>query len=74
MYNIYVHSHERQMHNFVIEEPAGDSTGEMDQFGYFRCRGNCGKTFKTKQGRNRYVKLIKHTGFHKPLQVQATVG
>ena len=24
------------MHNFVIEEPAGDSIGEMDQFGYFR--------------------------------------
>ena len=38
MYNIYVHSHERQMHNFVIEEPAGDSTVEMDQFGYFMPR------------------------------------
>ena len=74
MYNIYAHSHERQMHNFVIEEPAWDSTGEMDQFGYFRCRGNCGKTYKTKQGRNRYVKLIKCLGLPKPLQVQANVG
>ena len=74
MYNIYAHSHERQMHNFVIEEPAGASTGEMDLFGYFRCRGNCGKTYKTKQGRNRYVKLIKCMGLPKPLQVQANVG
>ena len=62
------------MHNFVIEEPAGDSTGEMDLFGYFRCRGNCGKTYKTKQGRNRYIKLIKCMGLPKPLQVQANVG
>ena len=62
------------MHNFVIEEPAGDSIGEMDQFGYFRCRGNCGGKYKTKQGGNRYVKLIKRMGFHKHLQVQATVG
>ena len=42
------------MHNCVPEEPAVSITGEMDQFGYYRCRRNCGKTYKTKQGRNRY--------------------
>ena len=34
------------MHNFVVEEPAGDSTGEMDQFGYFRCKETVGKHSK----------------------------
>ena len=28
MYNIYVHSHERQMHNFVIEEQPGTALGK----------------------------------------------
>lgn len=47
-----IYSHERGMHNFIAE-PA-ETQGEVDEFGYYLCRHKCGKTYKTKQGRNRY--------------------
>lgn len=43
-------NHERTQHGQVNN---GNVTVEQDEFGYFLCRYRCGKTYKTKQGRNR---------------------
>ena len=43
-------SHERTQHGQVNNM---EVDGEQDEFGYFVCRQRCGKTYKTKQGRNK---------------------
>ena len=44
-------SHERTQHG-QLHVPA--TAEERDEFGYYVCRHLCGKTYKTKQGQNRY--------------------
>ena len=46
-------SHERTQHGKVP-----NTLEDRDEFGYYICRIRCGKTYKTKQGRNQYAELI----------------